>query len=57
MLMCQECGAELVRVLEAEAKFKSLYCHRCELALSVVMATPTMREGSAAGPEGQARPL
>ncbi len=36
---------QAARVLEAEAKFTSLCCHRCRLASSVVMETLAMREG------------
>lgn len=36
---------QAARVLEAEAKFTSLRCHRCRSASAVVMETLAMREG------------
>lgn len=38
-------GRETARVLQAEAKFRSLCCHRCRSASSVVMVTLVMMEG------------
>lgn len=54
VLMCWRWSSQTATVLEAEAKFTSLCCHRCRSASSVVMVTLVMREGVLMGPEGQA---